>query len=111
MQIVSVLVKNEGLTQVFNHFFGDVVKSAYIAKRVDLDEFNSADEALIKRHNEDISQKFSSVSNFVEIDIGYLIVLTFSSGQSVEINLAEQSCPMSFTKFDLSDAVILKFLK
>jgi len=108
MAIGSVLIKNEGLKKTFNHFFGDTVSEAYISKIFDLKEFDSDDEDLIRKHNESISNDFSTVSNFREIDIGYLIVLTFSTGRTVEINLAEQSCPMSFARFDIRDALVLE---
>jgi len=107
MAIGSVIIKNEGLKKFFTHFFGDVVSEAYISKLVDLKEFDADDEKLMKKHNEDLNKSMSSVSDFMELDIGYLIVLIFTSGQSVEINLAAQSCPMNFTKFDIRDAMVL----
>lgn len=107
MAIGSVIIKNEGLKKFFKHFFGDVVSDAYISKLVDIKEFDADDEKLMKKHNEDLNTSLASVSDFMELDIGYLIVLTFTSGHSVEINLAAQSCPMNFAKFDIRDALVL----
>lgn len=107
MAIGSVVIKNEGLKKFFTHFFGDVVSEAYISQMVDLKDFDADDEKLMRKHNEDINASFSVFSDFMELDIGYFVVLTFTSGKSVEINLAEQSCPMNFTKFDVKDALVL----
>lgn len=107
MAIGSVIIKNEGLKKFFIHFFGDVVSEAYISQMVDLKDFDADDEKLMRKHNEDINTSLDSVSDFMELDIGYFVVLTFTSGKSVEINLAEQSCPMNFTKFDIRDALVL----
>jgi hypothetical protein len=107
MAIGSVIIKNEGLKKFFTHFFGDVVSDAYISKLVDIKDFDADDEKLMAKHNKGINASLASVSDFMELDIGYLIVLTFTSGLSVEINLAAQSCPMNFTKFDIQDALVL----
>lgn len=107
MAIGAVLIKNESLKKFFTHFFGDVIEEAYISKLVYLKEFDVDAEKLMKKHNEDINASFATVSDVMALDIGYLIVLTFTSGKSVEINLAEQSYPMNFTKFDIRDALVL----
>ncbi len=109
MAVGNVVIENEGIKKFFTHFFGDVVSTAYISKLVDIKDFHENDEILMRNHNLQIANDFKSISDFMQLDgIGYNIILTFSSGKSVDIDLAEPCYPMSFTKFDIRDALILR---